>query len=753
VYRRGWLLDANIDQRCNAFRLWIKRHGQTRGYIYHGFRPALFVHSTEFPPDRLREIVGEHPQVECTEITERFLSVYDEEVAPVVLARTRPAALTSVARDLQRVPGATVFHADIDAVQQFFIERNLFPFGQVEFELSGAEVVDSIRSIDGREATRYSIPPLTTIRLNVFVRSNRLFPRPSDPIDHIEISHEGRTIRIERNSEQETLHDLQTVIDEIDPDVIVTNGGDEYLFHYLSIRARANGMDLVFSRDGTPLRIEEREASSFWQYNQVVFRPGNQVLLNGRIHIDEQQSLYYSPRGMEGIVEGCRLAMASPQRVARMSIGSVNAAVQFYHAFKRGLLIPPVKRNPEFLKTLTTLAAIDRGGLIFQPRPGVYENVVECDFSSMYPTLMVNKNISPETICFQDPDGCEYDTKFCLEVPELPYRICQRREGIVPEALRLILRKRSEFKRLIKEGHEANKYHLMKNTLKGILVSCFGYLGFRNARFGRVEAHAAVTAFARELLLRTREIGEERELEVVHGIVDSIWFVSREEPDYERVQEFCRRVTTETGIDMSLKGIYRWLVIPSSRVHPTIAPLNRYYGVYRNGAIKIRGLAARRRDTCLYVGDCQMAMIKTLASARNKREYLERVPQAYDVCRRFIQRLYRGDVDVRDLILYAKLTRDPREYRVATRASIVADQLMKVGRRVHAGQRVAYVIVDSDARIPEQRVRAVELMDEDSRYDPEAYARLCLRTFEELVPTGYCHIEPARIGSRQSVTA
>jgi DNA polymerase elongation subunit (family B) len=77
----------------------------------------------------------------------------------------------------------------------------------------------------------------------------------------------------------------------------------------------------------------------------------------------------------------------------------VNAAVQYYNAFKMDILIPPVKRNPEFLKSLNELAAIDRGGLILQPRPDIYENVAECDFSSMYPTLMVNKNISPETIC------------------------------------------------------------------------------------------------------------------------------------------------------------------------------------------------------------------------------------------------------------------------------------------------------------------------------------------------------------------
>ncbi len=49
-----------------------------------------------------------------------------------------------------------------------------------------------------------------------------------------------------------------------------------------------------------------------------------------------------------------------------------------------------------------------------------------------------------------------------------------------------------------------------QNALKWILVTCFGYLGYKNARFGRIEAHEAVTAFGRDKLLTAKEICEER---------------------------------------------------------------------------------------------------------------------------------------------------------------------------------------------------------------------------------------------------
>ena len=474
-----------------------------------------------------------------------------------------------------------------------------------------------------------------------------------------------------------------------------------------------------------------------WQYNRIVYRSGTQVTLNGRIHIDRGKTgmHFFSPVGLEGVVESCRLALGRPQRVSRMTIGGVNAAVQYYNAFKMNILIPPVKRNPEFLKSLNELAAIDRGGLILQPRPDIYENVAECDFSSMYPTLMVNKNISPETICTRN--DCPYDKEFCLPVPELSFRICTRKPGIVSESLKLLVNRRMKFKDLIEEGESAKKYEFVQNTLKGVLVSCFGYLGFKNAKFGRVEAHTAVTAFARDVMLRTQEIGEEMGLEMIHGIVDSVWLQAKEEVEYDNVSKFCERVTKAVGIHMSPKGTYRWMVIPSSRLHPSVAPLTRYYGVYKNGGIKTRGIEIRRRDTCLYVGDCQKEMIKTLARGRDKAGFIEQIPHARAVCQEFIHRLHDDDVDIRDLVLNSTLTRNPHEYRATSRAAVVAQQLVKAGRELNAGQKVRYVMTSASSENPLRRVCALELFNESKRYDPEAYAELCTRAFENLIPAQY----------------
>jgi DNA polymerase I len=88
-------------------------------------------------------------------------------------------------------------------------------------------------------------------------------------------------------------------------------------------------------------------------------------------------------------------------------------------------------------------------------------------------------------------------------------------------------------------------------------VSCFGYQGFSNAKFGRIECHEAINAFAREILFDAKEILEANGWRVVHGIVDSLW-VSRaddvDDADRSGLQELAGRITDEVGIPLECEA-------------------------------------------------------------------------------------------------------------------------------------------------------------------------------------------------------
>ena len=86
-----------------------------------------------------------------------------------------------------------------------------------------------------------------------------------------------------------------------------------------------------------------------------------------------------------------------------------------------------------------------------------------------------------------------------------------------------IIIRRMELKALVK--FKGDKWDKRQNVLKWLLVTCFGYTGYRNARFGRIECHEAICAWSREILLGAKDLAEEEGWSCLHAIVDSIWLI------------------------------------------------------------------------------------------------------------------------------------------------------------------------------------------------------------------------------------
>ena len=164
-------------------------------------------------------------------------------------------------------------------------------------------------------------------------------------------------------------------------------------------------------------------------------------------------------------------------------------------------------------------------------------------------------------------------------------------------------------------------------TGEGLILThnCFGYLGFNNAKFGRIDAHIAVCAWDREVLVGAARVAERRGFQVVHGIVDSLWVKRRgaDEGDYLALKAEIER---ETGFEMAFEGVYKWVAFLRSKVDPSLPVLNAYFGAYRDGRTKLRGIEARRRDTPLALKRCQVEIVDLLASASSAEDARRLLP-------------------------------------------------------------------------------------------------------------------------------
>jgi len=320
-----------------------------------------------------------------------------------------------------------------------------------------------------------------------------------------------------------------------------------------------------------------------------------------------------------------------------------------------------------------------------------------------------------------------------MQVPELDYNLCDKRIGIGPHTLDILLHKRAEYKALMCKAADPTSrliYEQRQAALKWALVCSFGYLGYKNARFGKIDAHIGVCAFARKILHETLEIAQKQGFSVVHGIVDSVW-LAKEQADETDYLELCDVIEEKLGLPVSFEGIYRWIVFLPSKVHSGLPVLNRYYGTFRNGTVKMRGIEYRRRDTPPIIKHCQRDTIRCLASAGNREEFLARLPQVRRLISRYIERLRDGRVYIDELSITKQLSKDLHEYRHNVAQAIAAKQLVHEGMQISAGQNISYVI--QKTKDMEKCVTARELVPGRIRYNSEKYVSMLIDALVSLL--------------------
>ncbi|MGE5556857.1 MAG: DNA polymerase domain-containing protein [Methanocella sp.] len=612
-----------------------------------------------------------------------------------------------------------VHNADLHTDRAYLFSRDLFPLAFVDIQKKGGRLVYTLK--DDVASTDYSILPLKTLKMEIKIAKSGKIAQVTDPIKQVTLTQQETTVTIGERDEAETLLKLAKAVWELDPDFLLTNGGDSYVFPYLAQRAAENQLSYQFtlSRDPVPLSNNKASGSTYFSYGRTFFRANPQRLF-GRVHIDYSNTFVISEADIDGLIEIARTCRVPLHTAARNSIGSSMTSLQLYQAIKDDLLIPRNKSISEAFKSAQELLIADRGGFVFEPRVGAHEHIGEVDFSSMYPMIMANNNISAETIlCKCCPDSP-------IRIPDLNYHICTKRQGIVAKTTRLVVDKRLYYKKMKDQSLDplvSEIYNKRQIALKWILVTCFGYLGFKNSKFGTIDGHIGVCAFGREALLNAAHTAEDYGFEVIHGIVDSLWLKKPNAP-VEEYKALCETITKKTNIPINFEGKYKWIVFLPSKMHPNIGVLNRYYGVMESGKIKVRGIEVRRRDTPKFISDAQTDMIKELSTANNVSELYERIPKALNVVGAYRQKLLDNEIPIWDLIIKKHLSKEPRHYRQNVSQVIAARQLQQAGEQVNAGSSLKFLFTDAKNKRPSRRVRAQQLIGETTNPDTRQYLKM-----------------------------
>ncbi len=718
---RGWILDL-YPSAYGEMTVWIIAETGERIKLTDRFRPTVYV-SGKKDLEKLANRFLNSRIITAWNFVYKYANATDLEKSRVLEVElkdcTHTASFTREVLEIGRYLTYQVYNCDLHGDQAYLYAQDLFPLALVEIEVRDRALNYTLR--DAVESVDYPIPPLRIMRLHVDIAKQRKIASLNDPINKIVVTEGEKQTVIDSNDERDQLLRLVEIVKHYDPDFILTRGGDSHLFPYLARRATIHNIlhSFILSREEVPIRVKQKRGRTFSSYGRTFYRAPMRRLY-GRIHVDENNSFILGKCGLEGLMEVARTCRVPLHRASRSSIGSSMSSLQFYPAIKNDVLIPRNKSIPEAFKSAYELLVADRGGFVYEPKVGIHDQVGEVDFSSMYPMLMMENNISAETVL------CKCCPTSKRRIPELNYHICEKRRGIVPKALRIVLRKRLHYKRLKTEATDANLkdvYDRRQTALKWILVTCFGYLGYKNAKFGTIDGHIGVCALGRDAFLNAARLAEDSGFTIVHGIVDSLW-LKKDDATTQEYRDLCHEISAKVKVPLHFEGRYKWIVFLPSKRHPRIGVLNRYYGVFENGEIKTRGIEVRRRDTPKFVYDAQMEMIQVLAKANNSQKFIEEIPNALAVVAKYRQRLLHADIPIWDLVITKHLSKDPKRYKHKVSQVIAAEQLIKEGATISAGQNLRFLFTSAHNKRYERRVRAEELIDADTRYDLEKYLRL-----------------------------
>jgi len=188
---------------------------------------------------------------------------------------------------------------------------------------------------------------------------------------------------------------------------------------------------------------------------------------------------------------------------------------------------------------------------------------------------------------------------------------------------------------------------------------------------------------------------------------------------------------------MDVEGRYRWIVFLPSKA-TGVGALTRYYGLFEDGTVKVRGVELRQHNTPAFLKNAQQQMISIFKEAHTAEQFRALIPTSIETLRRSAETLRDDSVPHDELVFTTTASKDIATYTVNTLPKAALLQLQDLGIQVQLGQSVRYLVTDETSRNYKQRVCLAEKIQGTEDIDTDYYLRQLAKCAESLlIPFGY----------------
>jgi len=477
-----------------------------------------------------------------------------------------------------------IMEHDIPFYRRYLIDKAIFPMAEVLVNgecldnnsvnfMCGSDVCVFEMKGDPKPIDS-EFPELKTLSFDIEVHNPKGMPQAEeDPIIMISLSsNQGlQTVLSTKKSSLEFVETLKTeahmlerfveIVKSENPDLLIGYNSDNFDMPYIRDRATKLNVKMRIGTDGSGLKFMRRGYT-------------NSALVKGRIHVDlyllsrrylqldrytlervykelfDEQKVdvpgdeifeYWDDGGekLETLfkyslddavsvtkigekllplsMELTRLVGQPFFDIARMATGQMVEWYLIRKAYEIGDMVPNKPSSSQYSERRGKKA---EGGYVKDPVKGLHENIVSFDFRSLYPSIIISKNVSPDTLVLK----CENEE--CYIAPELGHKFLKKPVGFVPSIIGNILKERVKLKNQMKDAvnpREKQVLDVQQQALKRLANSMYGVYGYSRFRWYRIECAEAVTAWGRDFIKKTMLKAEEYGFKAIYADTDGFY--------------------------------------------------------------------------------------------------------------------------------------------------------------------------------------------------------------------------------------
>ncbi len=691
----------------------VELFGKTRNresitILAYGFKPYLFAVD---PKPELEEMLRDDPEVLSFE-HDRLL--YKSEMHDVLKVTIKSPWKVSDFKNRFQRKGYKALSADISFQHRFFYDNDMGSCIRVTGErIDKPYFTDVVAKMDSFENIDSFDPGLKILSFDIENSVEHEFIYTICSV--IKDGDEMRNANALTGTEKEIIDGFADLIRKEDPDVITGYNIDNYDIRKIMERSKANKMKdaLPWGRDGSqPRLISERfwrmkgrlVCDAWWAVKKQL-RPKQETLNAVSMMLLGEQKLDVDPKYMdsewandrEKVIKYCFKDSELALRIL-LEVGTLRKDMDLAAVSKLtiedvmtsgssqladSLLIRAADRNKVAVPQMgARIAGADQieGGYVHSMKPGLYHWVCVEDFKSMYPSLIIAKNICFTTLCEDgeiiSPSGARFMSK-------------ERREGLLPRILEDLMAERDRIKKLMKQTqdpHEHNYLDGLQAAVKVLMNTFYGVFASTFYRFTDKSIGAAITAFARANTIGIINQVESEGIHVIYSDTDSI-FMQSPEHNLEGSVEFGNKMAERFSVEGGTLEFEK-LLEPMFTHGMKKRYVGRIVWPQVSDELLVRGYEIRRSDSFNLQSDMLTDLFEMILDERND--------EALAMVKSTIQSVKTGNVDISKLVI-SKSCKGLDAYENPDRMANVqaAKKMIAMGYDFIPGMKISWIVTDA----------------------------------------------------------